>query len=174
MDFRVKVFGLKEFNDFCKQMPPKFEQNVARAAMYAGAVVFRDQARVMAPVRRGWLRKNIVAKRLRGKPGIVEARVGVDVKGKQAIDDAFYWRFIEFGAAPHVIPRRGIFKHKKALFWSGAAHPVSKPVHHPGVRGRHYLAGAFNMRFNDAMTAIVKRLKAGMAKEAAKWGYKVT
>jgi hypothetical protein len=43
-----------------------------------------------------------------------------------------YAPFVEEDTRPHLIgPVR-----KKALFWSGAAHPV-KFVHHPGTRGRH-------------------------------------
>lgn len=173
MDSRVKVFGLKEFNDFCKQMPQRVERNVMRAAMYAGAVVFRDQARVLAPVRRGRLRKNIVAKRGRGKPGIVEAKVGVDVK--KAADNAFYWRFVEMGTSGgYLMPYKGRFTRRKALSWPGAAHPISRPVTHPGIRARRFLTGSFNMKHNEALSAIVKRIKAGMVKEAARYGYKVT
>ena len=39
-----------------------------------------------------------------------------------------YAGFVEFGTGPHIIRPRD----KKALWWEGAAHPVSE-VHHPGT-----------------------------------------
>lgn len=41
-----------------------------------------------------------------------------------------YGTFLEEGTPPHIIRP----KNKKALYWSGAAHPV-KQVNHPGTKG---------------------------------------
>lgn len=40
-----------------------------------------------------------------------------------------YGRYLESGTPAHVI----LPKHKKALYWAGASHPVKK-VNHPGTR----------------------------------------
>jgi len=40
-----------------------------------------------------------------------------------------HWAHVEYGTRPHIIRP----KHKKALYWVGARHPVNK-VHHPGTR----------------------------------------
>lgn len=33
---------------------------------------------------------------------------------------------------------------KRALFWSGADHPVTM-VHHPGIKGKHFVEKSFNL-----------------------------
>ena len=47
---------------------------------------------------------------------------------------AKYARFVNDGTSPHII--RPVYK--KALYWQGASHPV-KMVHHPGIKGRHFV-----------------------------------
>ena len=47
---------------------------------------------------------------------------------------AEYAKFVNDGTRPHVI--RPV--HKKALYWTGASHPV-KRVMHPGIKGRHFV-----------------------------------
>jgi hypothetical protein len=44
------------------------------------------------------------------------------------VDNDPLWFYLEYGTRPHwIYPRR-----KKALWWDGALHPVSR-VHHPGT-----------------------------------------
>ncbi len=45
-----------------------------------------------------------------------------------------YAPFVEYGSKPHVI----LPKNKKALYWPGAAHPVSR-INHPGSRANPYM-----------------------------------
>ena len=47
---------------------------------------------------------------------------------------ASYAPYVEFGTKPHVI----VPKDKKALYWPGAAHPVSR-VNHPGSRANPFM-----------------------------------
>lgn len=51
--------------------------------------------------------------------------------------DVSYWRYVEYGTAPHVIRP----KTKKALHWEGAAHPVAK-VNHPGTAAYPFMRPA--------------------------------
>lgn len=57
---------------------------------------------------------------------------GVEVRGEQFVlfvaHGVRYGRYLEQGTEPHVILPR----HKKALYWAGAPHPVKK-VKHPGT-----------------------------------------
>lgn len=48
-----------------------------------------------------------------------------------------YAAYVELGTEPHVI----LPKHKRALFWEGAPHPVGK-VNHPGTRAQPFLRPA--------------------------------
>jgi len=58
---------------------------------------------------------------------------GLEVRGDTFIlyvaHGARYGRYLESGTPAHVI----LPKHKKALYWAGAPHPVKK-VNHPGTR----------------------------------------
>ena len=58
---------------------------------------------------------------------------GVEARGNTFVlwvaHGARYGRYLEKGTAAHVI----LPKHRKALYWAGAEHPVKK-VNHPGSR----------------------------------------
>jgi HK97 gp10 family phage protein len=54
------------------------------------------EAKKRVPKKTGRLRKAIKAKRRRGKPGQPVSDVIVE-SGKNAKNDGFYWRFVEFG-----------------------------------------------------------------------------
>ncbi|MFI6979313.1 HK97-gp10 family putative phage morphogenesis protein [Embleya sp. NPDC050154] len=48
-----------------------------------------------------------------------------------------YAPHVEFGTRPHII----LPKHKRALYWKGALHPVAV-VHHPGTKPKPFLRPA--------------------------------
>ncbi|GAA0705356.1 hypothetical protein GCM10010193_70530 [Kitasatospora atroaurantiaca] len=82
-----------------------------------------DDARAFAPEKTGELKASIFHQ-TDGLTGIVGT-------------DCPYWRPVEYGSAAHDIRPR----HKKALFWEGAAHPVGR-VRHPGTAPHPYLRPA--------------------------------
>lgn len=47
---------------------------------------------------------------------------------------AEYAQYVNEGTSPYVIEP----VNKKALYWEGADHPV-KRVHHPGIKGKHFV-----------------------------------
>lgn len=53
---------------------------------------------------------------------------------------AKYAIYQDQGTKPYVIKPRN----KKALFWSGAEHPV-KMVRHPGLKGKHFVEKSFKL-----------------------------
>jgi hypothetical protein len=55
--------------------------------------------------------------------------------------DLSYARYVHDGTAPHVIAARNA----KALYWSGAAHPV-RSVNHPGYKGNPFLTSALAVK----------------------------
>lgn len=69
-----------------------------------------------------------------------------------------YAIFIEMGTGPHVILPR----HKKALYWPGADHPV-RMVYHPGNKAYPYLLPAANAHY----PSLALRVQAQLA-----WGEK--
>ena len=52
---------------------------------------------------------------------------------------AEYAEWVNDGTKPYTITPTS----KKALYWEGADHPV-KVVHHPGIRGRHFVEDSLN------------------------------
>ena len=52
---------------------------------------------------------------------------------------AEYAEWVNDGTQPYTITPTS----KKALYWEGADHPV-KVVHHPGIRGRHFVEDSLN------------------------------
>ena len=52
---------------------------------------------------------------------------------------AEYAEWVNDGTRPYTITPTS----KKALYWEGADHPV-KVVHHPGIRGRHFVEDSLN------------------------------
>ena len=60
-----------------------------------------------------------------------------------------YGKFLEEGTAPHIIRP----KNKKALYWSGAAHPV-KMVNHPGTKPRPLLEDTLRKNKDKLIRAI--------------------
>lgn len=80
-------------------------------------------ARQLVPVNTGRLKSSIQWE-VSGTSG----RVSTDVP---------YWKYVEYGTAPHVITPST----KRALYWEGADHPVAK-VNHPGTATRPFLRPA--------------------------------
>ena len=52
---------------------------------------------------------------------------------------AEYAQWVNDGTRPYTITPTS----KKALYWEGADHPV-KVVHHPGIKGRHFVEDSLN------------------------------
>lgn len=66
--------------------------------------------------------------------------------------NCLYAIFVELGTAPHdIFP-----KTKKALFWEGAAHPVSS-VHHPGTKAQPFLRPAADRLY----PLLIEKIKEG-------------
>lgn len=84
-----------------KQLGDAVGQDALRAAGFAGAEIFRDEAKANAQKNRktGVLQNNIIVKRLEEEASDRKQSYIVTVRsGKFGTDgDAFYWRFVEFG-----------------------------------------------------------------------------
>lgn len=113
----IHVSGLKELNDALKELPERIARNALSAGVYAAAKVIKDEARALAPnytgpVAKGHpppgtLKRSVIMKHIAEKSGkyqqtfYVLVRHGKKYKkqGKKGnlSQDAFYWRFVEFG-----------------------------------------------------------------------------
>ena len=120
----IKIEGLKELADACRELGPRIGRNVLRGAVGAGAAVIRNEAKQRAPVysgpdrsvEPGVLKKAIYQKQIRELSSELEQTFYVGVRhGSRSKVDAYYWRFVEFGH----LARNG-----KPV----AAHPFMRPA----------------------------------------------
>lgn len=80
---------------------------------------------------------------------------GEVVKREKAVigAKAFYAPILQAGAKPHKIK----FDRKKALNWSGSAHPINE-VSHPGFRKKRFLSGTIDdMSDSGALETLFSR-----------------
>lgn len=116
---KAEIEGLKELRAKLKALPNKIQKNILRSAIHAAAGELRDEAKAMAPVQSGALRKSIKAIRKRGTPTEVQSNVNVG---------AFYSRFVEQG---HALVKGGRKNAKKKKAGAIIGHVPAKPFLRP-------------------------------------------
>jgi HK97 gp10 family phage protein len=151
MEFgEITITGGKELADLLSKMPVRAANNVMRGALYAGAVVIRDEARRLAPVGHpplpkgespATLRKGIIASRGRGTRDTLVAKVHLS-------KDAWYGRLVEFG---HRIAAGGNLRWGRSRRWGRQrGHVVGAVAPHPFMRP------AFDSKRDAAIAAIAE------------------
>ena len=133
----VQVQGLDQLAKALRELPQRVARNGLRAAVYAGAKVIRDEAKLQAPVATGdlgpnqpppgTLKRSVIMKQIPELSGAQKQTFFVTVRhgkkyrkqGKKGnlSQDAWYWRFVEFGtikmsARPFLRPAFDIKKHE--------------------------------------------------------------
>jgi HK97 gp10 family phage protein len=101
MGASIRIDGLKELEIRLKRLPQKVAGKALFSALMAGAEVIRKDAVNRAPEDTGKLKRNIVKRREKTRPGLsANVVVGVRAKGKkQDPHNAYYWRYFEFGTS---------------------------------------------------------------------------
>ena len=142
----VQVQGLDQLAKALRELPQRVARNGLRAAVYAGAKVIRDEAKLQAPVATGdlgpnqpppgTLKRSVIMKQIPELSGAQKQTFFVTVRqgkkyrkqGKKGnlSKDAWYWRFVEFGTVK--------------------------------MSARPFLRPAFDMKKHEAVTAIKTRL----------------
>lgn len=92
----ISVFGIKEIQKVLEELAPKHANNLSKSLVHGMAAEVSKEAKKRVPKNTGNLRRAIKAKRRRGKPGQPVSDVIVE-SGKEAKNNGFYWRFVEFG-----------------------------------------------------------------------------
>lgn len=137
----ISIVGLGALQADFDRLARSMGEKVVRDAVMAGARVARDKARASTPVKKGKLKKNIAATRVKKADSPGGATAGIRVKkpaGKQTKalkrpgkkgrtsktewDAPFYWRFLELGtskmrAHPFIRPA-----------WDGSLPQIEKAV----------------------------------------------
>lgn len=119
----------RQYENALRRVLGRMSDEVRRAVVQTGVDV-QNRARELCPVDTGRLRASIVH-RTEGGGRSVGVVIGTNVS---------YAADVEYGTAPHVI----LPTNKKALYWPGASHPVSK-VNHPGTRPQPFMRPAVDL-----------------------------
>lgn len=98
---KVEVQGLAELMKAMQELPKELHKGPLRSAVGAGAKVVQDAAKGLAPRDEGTLQKAIYRTRSRSESSAVQETAIVGVRFgrryRRRGQDAWYWRFIEFG-----------------------------------------------------------------------------
>lgn len=145
MSNETTVTGGRELAELLATLAPKIEKNIMRAALRAGAVVVRGEARSRVPRSSGALFRSvrITTRSQRGQ-------AFASVKAGNAI--AFYAHMVEFGTRPHRIQAAP----GSALDVAG--NPL-RSVEHSGSRPRPFMRPAAEAAFAPAVDAIQAKIR---------------
>lgn len=182
----VRIDGIADLREACRQLPEKIQNNIMRGALRAAGNVIADEARRRVPARTGQLKASIrvsVRNTLNGVIASVKAgdrfRVfkgkGKSIKGAAYrtaragggfnYSTPFYAHFVEFGTRPHIIKPR----FARRLAFVVASRVVSVPqVKHPGAKPRPFMGPAFDAKWHDALAAVETYMAKRLPIEAAK------
>lgn len=171
-EIEVSIKGLDDLFKQLQELPLKVEKNIMRGAVRAGATVYRDRARELAPKVSGALRKSIKVSSTKIRKG--EAKVNI-------VANEWYAHLVEFGTAtyyegkgktvgaPYKIPKltkSGKRAGKKAIKF-GADIVVNSAVH-PGSRPVPFMRPTFDRSTNEVIEATRQYIAARLVKEALK------
>ncbi len=149
MDDTINVTGGKQLAQFLQSLPLKIEKNIMRAALRAGARVIADEAKKNVPVQLGDLKRSI-------RTGSNAKKGRVEATAKAGNKKAYYYRFVEFGTAAHII-KAGKNK-QKLVFTARDGKKVEIPqVNHPGAKAKPYMRPALDSKGNEAVVAVTKK-----------------
>lgn len=143
------VKGLSQLQAFMQQLPAKYEKNVLRGALRAGAKPVLGEVKANIWVQTGQLRDGLKIS-TSAKGGTVIAKV--KVTGKHA----FIAPWLEYGVAAHTITAdKGGW-----LFFGG---DFAKSVNHPGVQARPVFRPALDSQATAAVVAAAEYSKHRLA-----------
>jgi|TARA_R110000744_G_scaffold94466_1_gene182424 HK97 gp10 family phage protein len=93
----IQVFGLDNVNKLLVELVPKEAEKLSKGMIVGFAQHAAKLIRAKAPVgKTGNLKKAIKGKNIKSSPGAPMSKV-VITKGNFVKNDAFYWRFVEYG-----------------------------------------------------------------------------
>lgn len=151
MDDTVNISGGKQLAQFLQQLPLNIERNIMRAALRSGARVIADEAKKNVPVQYGELKASI-------RTGSNRKKGGVEAYARAGNKKAYYYRFVEYGTAAHII-KAG--KNKQMLIFTArdGRKVETLQVNHPGAVAKPYMRPALDSKGNEAVQAVAQKIK---------------
>lgn len=139
----LRLKGGKELHDLMQQLPVEVETKILRAALGRGAKILRDEARSLAPVESGAMKKAIKSSRNTKKGQVI-------AKAKMLGKHSFLGLFAEYGVAPHVITAR-----PGSVLRIGR-NTVGTSVQHPGHAARPFMRPALENKAKEVVEVITE------------------
>ena len=156
MATEFKIDGLSELDKALKQLPARVEKNVMRGTIRAAAMVVRNQAKQLVPVKTGNLKRSL---RVSGKSK--GNRISAEIIAGGGKKNVYYAHMVEFGTKRHTIKA----KSGKALNIDGGAF---SRANHPGIAPRSFMRTAMDTSTNEAFAKAVDYAKTRLIKEVEK------
>jgi HK97 gp10 family phage protein len=159
MTFRTD--GTAELLRNIEQFPKKIQRRIINGALRDASKPIIQATRVNAPVETGALRRSIRPTTVRkGKYGpVMLVHVGKKrtIKNRRTKmtreEDAYYAKFVEFGAKAHpIVATRKLLKLKSGRF--------ARSVKHPGTPKQEFFTRAINTQASTATQVFVKQVRA--------------
>ena len=162
----IDIAGLAQLQEAMRQLAPKLQQNVMRAALRAGAKVIAVQAKAIAPVEGA----NTYSKykvTLGWKPGALEKSIRINAKivgdtivGRVMAGSkvAYYANMVEKGTSAHWERPKGA----KSLFIAGL---YKEAVYHPGARANPFMKIALDSQAQKAAERVGEYIRGRLTKE---------
>jgi len=102
-----RMSGFTEIEGWLQALPEKVGERALRSAANAGATVIKDEVVLRAPQSSGRLKRAVYQKHIDERSGetnqtyFVGVRQGTKTAAgrKDLANDAFYWRFVEYGTS---------------------------------------------------------------------------
>jgi HK97 gp10 family phage protein len=156
MDDTIHISGGKELGQFLQSLPLKIEKNIMRAALRAGARVIANEAKLNVPIQDGDLKRSI-------RTGSNAKKGKVEAYAKAGDKKAWYYRFVEFGTAAHIIKGKNggmlrfMAKNGKAI--------QTLQVSHPGAIAKPYMRPALDSKSGEAVMAVSNKIRERLTQE---------
>ena len=153
------ITGGKEIMDVLAKFPVEMESKIMRGMVSASGREIAKEAKRLAPIETGDLRRSIRVSSRSPKNGKVTA--SVKAGGRRKGVSVYYAHMVEFGTKSHVIKpnkKRG----KKAISFDGG---VFADANHPGVTPRPFMRTAMDTQVQNALDASIKYARKRIAKE---------
>jgi len=152
----INIVGGKELAEFLQTLPLKIEKNIMRSALRAGARVIANEAKLNVPIQDGDLRASI-------RTGSNAKKGQVEAYARAGNKKAWYYRFVEFGTAAHIIKGKN---GNNLKFTARDGKSISVPqVLHPGAKAKPYMRPALDSKGDEAVVAVTKRIRERLTKE---------
>ncbi|MFC3457259.1 MULTISPECIES: HK97-gp10 family putative phage morphogenesis protein [Massilia] len=152
------------------QVVESIDESVLRAVGYAGADLFRDQAKqnALANKKTGMLFDSIIVKRIEEESdgGKIQVYLVTVRKGSAVGDGAYYWRWVEKGHK--FVPRNKNISPRTGRKVGWAAHRRAAELEYGNARVRAYpfMRPAYESRKNDAVDLMTRTLSEQLARNA--------